>query len=150
MNSDQERIKLHHLVIPTKYCFLILGEDTRFIFFIYFSFLFYAFMPIFVIYKVFLLPYFNVIIIIFLQFLKFFHVPGCSGMFWNVPACSMFRVLSTPVCESYQLRPETLEGLFNPHPARWKNKTMSSEIGFPTLTSGAFLNQEFNKQTSRE
>ena len=93
INSDQERIKLHPLVIPTKYCFLILGEDTRFIFFLYFSFLFYVFMSIFVIYKVFLLPYFNVFIIIFLQFLKFFHVPGCSGMFQNVPARSgMFHV----------------------------------------------------------
>ena len=93
INSDQERIKLHPLVIPTKYCFLILGEDTRFIFFLYFSFLFYVFMSIFVIYKVFLLPYFNVFIIIFLQFFKFFHVPGCSGMFRNVPARSgMFHV----------------------------------------------------------
>ena len=25
-----------------------------------------------------------------------FHVPGCSGMFRNVPECSMFLVLSTP------------------------------------------------------
>ena len=68
INSDQERIKLHPLVIPTKYCFLILGEDTRFVFFLYFSFLSYVFMSIFVIYKVFLLPYFNVFITIFLKF----------------------------------------------------------------------------------
>ena len=39
---------------------------------------------------------------------------------------------------SYQVRPESLEGRFNPHPARWKTKTMSSEIKFPTLTSGTF------------
>ena len=26
INSDKERIKLHTLMIPTKYCFLILGE----------------------------------------------------------------------------------------------------------------------------
>ena len=57
INSDQERIKLHPLVIPTKYCFLILGEDTRFIFFLYFSFLFSVFMSIFVIYKAYLLSY---------------------------------------------------------------------------------------------
>ena len=24
------------------------------------------------------------------------HVPGCSGMFRDVPECSMFQVLSTP------------------------------------------------------
>ena len=95
INSDQERIKLHPLVIPTKYCFLILGEDTRFIFFLYFSFLFNVFMSIFVIYEVFILPYFNVFIIIFFyNFLNFFmirDVPECSGMFRNVP-CSMFHV----------------------------------------------------------
>ena len=27
----------------------------------------------------------------------FGDVPGCSGMFRNVPECSMFRVLSTPI-----------------------------------------------------
>ena len=57
IDSDQERIKLHPLVIATKYCFLILGEDTRFIFFLYFSFLFYVFMSSFVVYKVYLLSY---------------------------------------------------------------------------------------------
>ena len=91
INSDQERIKLHPLVIPTKYCFLILGEDTRFIFFLYFSFLFYVFMSIFVTYKVFLFPYLNVFIIIILQFFKFFHVPECSGMFRNVPCSGFYR-----------------------------------------------------------
>ena len=30
----------------------------------------------------------------FLKIILFFHVPGCSGMFRNVPACSMFLVLS--------------------------------------------------------
>ena len=29
-------------------------------------------------------------------------------------------------------------------------KTLPSELGFPTLRSGAFLNQNFNKQTSHE
>ena len=92
INSDQERIKLHPLVIPTKYCFLILGEDTRFIFFLYFSFSFYVFMSILVIYNVYLLSYLF-LAIIFLKFKKFFHVPGCSGMFRHVPACSgMFHV----------------------------------------------------------
>ena len=78
INSDQERIKLHPLVIPTKYCFLILGEDTRFIFFLYFSFSFYVFMSILVIYKVYLLSYLF-LAIIFLTFYKFFHVPGIGS-----------------------------------------------------------------------
>ena len=29
-------------------------------------------------------------------FFMFRDVPECSGMFWHVPECSMFRVLSTP------------------------------------------------------
>ena len=95
INSDQERIKLHPLVIPTKYCFLIVGEDTRFIFFLYFSFSFYVFMSILVIYKVYLLSY------LFLAgapvscyyFFKILKIFSCSGMFRNVPACSrMFGV----------------------------------------------------------
>ena len=104
INSDQERIKLHPLVIPTKYCFLILGEDTRFIFFLYFSFLFYVFISIFVINKVFLLPYFNVLIIIFLQFFKFFHVPGCSRMFRNVSCSGCYRrpCFSLSYCETHK------------------------------------------------
>ena len=42
--------------------------------------------------------------------------------------------------------------LCNPlaHQARWKTKTIPSEIGFSTLTSGAFLNQKPDKQTSHE
>ena len=36
------------------------------------------------------------------------------------------------------------------HPARWKTKTMPSEIGLSALTSDAFLNQKPNKQTSHE
>ena len=92
INSDQERIKLHPLVIPTKYCFLILGEDTRFIFFLYFSFLFYVFMSIFVICKVFYCLILMYLLLFFYNFLNFFmfrDVPECSGMFRNVP-CSWF------------------------------------------------------------
>ena len=36
------------------------------------------------------------------------------------------------------------------HQARWKTKTMPSEIEFPTLTSDVFLNQKPNKQTIHE
>ena len=32
----------------------------------------------------------------YFNFFMFRDVPRCSGMFRNVPGCSMFRVLSTP------------------------------------------------------
>ena len=47
-------------------------------------------------------------------------------------------------------RPESLEGLFNPASSKVKNENDASKIGFPTLTTGAFPNQKFNKQTSHE
>ena len=49
--------------------------------------------------------------------------------------------------ESYQLVPESLE-TFQPSYAssKAKNENDPSEIRFPTLRSGAFLNQKFNKQ----
>ena len=31
-----------------------------------------------------------------MKIISFFHVPGCSDMFRNVPECSVFWVLSTP------------------------------------------------------
>ena len=47
--------------------------------------------------------YFVIIILLYFVFMKIiviFHVPGCSGMFRDVPECSVFRVLSTaqPSC----------------------------------------------------
>ena len=102
-------------MIPTKYCFLILEEDTRFIFFLYFSFLFYVFMSIFVIYKVFLLPYFNVFFLFFFyNFFNFF-------MFWDVPECSMFLVLSTP-SNYYKYRGDNLQhSVVNNNGTQWRN-----------------------------
>ena len=36
-----------------------------------------------------------------------FHVPGYSGMFRNVPGCSVFQVLTTPLVSGrYQPRPQ--------------------------------------------
>ena len=49
-----------------------------------------------------------------------------------------------------QVKPESLEGLFNPASSKVKNENNASEIGFPTLTTGAFPNQKFNKQASHE
>ena len=36
-----------------------------------------------------------------MKIILFFHVLGCSGMFQNVPVCSVFLVLSTP--EKYRI-----------------------------------------------
>ena len=87
-----------HKLFATKYCFLILGDDTSFFFFISF---FFGFLLFYVIsfYK-------NYFIIIYLFLLFFFHenyfyffmfrnVPECSVMYRNVP-CSGFS-LSTPI-----------------------------------------------------
>ena len=79
--------------IATKYCFLILGDDTSFFFLIislfFFSFLFLLF------YVILLLLVFTKIIFLLLfyffyfswKLFLFFHVPGYSGMFRYVP-CS--------------------------------------------------------------
>ena len=86
--------------IATKYCFLILGDDTSLFFLIislfFFSFLFLLF------YVILLLLVFTKIILLLLFYFIFFHenyfyffmfrdIPGS----W-VPVCSVFRILSTP------------------------------------------------------
>ena len=85
-------------LFATKYCFLILGDDTSFFFFI--SLFFVLFYVIINIYK----NYFIILLLLLLLLLLFhyffswklflfFHVWGCSGIFRNVPTCSgMFRV----------------------------------------------------------
>ena len=47
------------------------------------------------------------------------------------------------------LRPESLE-TFKPVSSKVKSENDAAEIGFPTLTNDAFLNQTPNKQTSHE
>ena len=81
----------------TKYCFLI--QFSFSISFFPFSFLFFLFC-----YFTLLLIFTKIILLLLLLFffffmktLLFFHVPVCSGIFGSVPACSVFRVLSTPV-----------------------------------------------------
>ena len=84
-------------LIATKYCFLILGDDTSFFFLLLLLFFFCYFTLLLIFTK----------IILFLMFFPwklflFFHVPrcsamfrdvpGCSGMFRHVPECSVFRV----------------------------------------------------------
>ena len=78
-----------HKLFATKYCFLIPGDDTSFFFFISFSFGFLLFYVIINFYK----NYF-IIIILFI----YFHENYCYFfMFRDVPECSMFLVLSTPL-----------------------------------------------------
>ena len=43
----------------------------------------------------------------------FLHVPGFSGMFRNVPGCSMFLVLSTPLMRMVFKSLETFLNRFN-------------------------------------
>ena len=66
----------------TKYCFLILGDDTSFFFIISFSF---GFLLCYVIIN-FYENYFIINFFFSLKLFLFFHVPGYSGMFRNVPA----------------------------------------------------------------
>ena len=42
------------------------------------------------------------IIITFFFFMKIIFIFSCSGMFQDVPECSMFRVLSTPMKQLYK------------------------------------------------
>ena len=82
-------------LFATKYCFLILGDEFLFLnhLFIYLFLLFYVILLLLIITKTMLLLSFYLI--------SFFHENyfyfSCSGMFRNVPECSMFRVLSTPI-----------------------------------------------------
>ena len=71
--------------VATRYCFLILREDTSF-FFLIIS-LFFVFLLFFYVLINFYKNYFIIIILLFFYSWKlflFFHVPGCSGMF-HVP-----------------------------------------------------------------
>ena len=52
-------------------------------------------MSLFIFTKILLLLLLFYLFTFFLKISLFFHVTGCSGMFRNVPECSMFRVLST-------------------------------------------------------
>ena len=87
-----------HKLFATKYCFLIPGDDTSFFFFISFFFGFLLFHVIISFYKIIIIIIIIIVIIFFFHenYLLFFHVQECSGMFRYVPKCSVFRILSTP------------------------------------------------------
>ena len=93
----------HNKFFATKYCFLILGDATSFFFLIIsllFVFFFFGYFMLFCYYQFLqkLCHYYHFLklIFLFMKIILYFHVPGCSGMFRNVPECSMFLVLSTP------------------------------------------------------
>ena len=99
-------------LFATKYCFLVLGDDTSFFFFISLFFVFFIFY--FSLLLIFTKNHFIIIIIIILFYL-FFHekyfyfflsrdVQGFSGLFRHVPECSVFRVLSMPTKMRYLWR----------------------------------------------
>ena len=66
--------------IATKYCFLILGDDTSVFFFLFLSFLCYFFV---------VKKYMYIFFTLFIFFHENFFIFSCSGMFQNVP-CSWF------------------------------------------------------------
>ena len=81
-------------LIAKKYCFLILLDEQRPVSFSWSDFSFFCYFIVFLllIFTKIMLLLFYLIFFSWKLFL-FFHVPGCSGMFRNVP-CS--GVLSTP------------------------------------------------------
>ena len=89
-------------LFPTKYCFLILGDEFLFLnhFFICRFFVvvvvFFVILLLLIFTKTMLLLSFNLIFF----FMKITFIFSCSGMFRNVPECSMFLVLSTPLFPS--------------------------------------------------
>ena len=92
-------------LFATKNCFLILGDDSSF-FFLIISLLFVFFSVILLLLsfiKNLLLLSFYLINFFSWKSLLFFHVPGYSGMFRRVPECSVFRILSTPLIDLYNL-----------------------------------------------
>ena len=77
--------------VATKYCFLILREDTSFFFLIISLFSF--FLLFYVIINFYKNCFIIIIILCYFFFMKIIFIFPCSGMFRNVPACSgMFRV----------------------------------------------------------
>ena len=77
-------------LIATKYCFLILGDDSSFLclIFIFIFLLFYVIINFYKNYSISII-YFYYFFFHENYFYFSFHVPECSGMFRNVP-CSWF------------------------------------------------------------
>ena len=76
-------------LFATKYCFLILVDDTSFFFFISLFLFFWCYFTL-------LLIFTKIILLLLLFFFSwklflFFHVPGYSGMFRDVPCSGFYR-----------------------------------------------------------
>ena len=81
-------------LFATKYCFFILGDDSSFFFLIIsLFFVFFVILLLLIFTKTMLLLSFYFINFFFIKIIFIF---SCSGMFRNVPECSVSRVLSTP------------------------------------------------------
>ena len=78
-------------LFATKYCFLVLGDDTSFFFFLsLFFFFFFCYFTLSLTFKKILLL---LLLLLLLLFHENFFFPGCSGIFRNVLAYSgMFPV----------------------------------------------------------
>ena len=76
-------------LFATKYCFLVLGDDTSFFFFLSLFFVFFfCYFTLSLTFKKILL----LLLLLFHENFFFFRdVPGFSGMFWHIPECSPFR-----------------------------------------------------------
>ena len=89
-----------HKLFATKYCFLIPGDDTSFFFFNFFLFRFFVILRYHqFLQKLFYYYYYYLLIYLFsllFFFMKIIFIFSCSGMFRDVPECSVFPVLSTP------------------------------------------------------
>ena len=87
-------------LIATKYCFLILGDDTSFFFlFSFFFFCYFTLLLIFTKIILFLMFFSMKIIFIFSCSAMFRDVPECSGMSRNVPCSWFYRRRNTLVSE---------------------------------------------------
>ena len=87
------------MTLKTSNCFLILGDDTSFFFFIFFLFFLLLLLLLLLFYVIINFKKYIFHFFIFFRyfFYEFFFIFSCSGMFRNVPECSMFRVLSTAI-----------------------------------------------------
>ena len=95
-------------LIAKKYCFIILLDEQIPVSFSWSDFLIFLFSVFHVILLLLMftknmllwLLLFYFIFFFSWKLFLFFHVPGCSGIFRNIPECSVFRVLSTPTLYS--------------------------------------------------
>ena len=72
------------------------GDDTSFFFFLFF-FIFLLYVMLFILFVLIFTKIISLLFYLFIFFMKITFIFSCSGMFRNVPECSVFLVLSTPI-----------------------------------------------------